>query len=250
MNPDLDGKVAIVTGGASGIGFAIAEDLARHGARVAICDIAGADAAAKRLDCAVGIQVDVSNEASVERAISEVLGVLGGVNILVNNAAQFTTITRAPMDRLPIGEWREVIDVNVTGTFLFSRAVLAPMRRAGGGRIVNITSGSVWSAPAMMLHYVTSKGAVTAMTRSMARELGPDNIAVNAVAPGFTLSSGVLEHRQDMLDTARDRARNARALQRDQLPEDIVGAVTFLCGDGARFISGQTLVVDGGAVMR
>jgi NAD(P)-dependent dehydrogenase (short-subunit alcohol dehydrogenase family) len=101
-----------------------------------------------------------------------------------------------------------------------------------------------------MLHYVTSKGALTAMTRSMAREMGPDNITVNAVAPGFTLSSGVIEKRQDMLETTAARARGARALQRDQLPQDIVGTVAFLCGDDGAFMTGQTLVVDGGAVMR
>lgn len=247
----LDGRVAIVTGGASGIGYAIAQDLAAHGARLAICDIAGAAAAAERLGPgAIGLDTDVSDETSVDAAVAAVIGAFGSADILINNAGLFTTITRAPFDTLPVDEWRRVLDVNVTGAFLFSRAVAAPMRRAGGGRIVNITSGSVWSAPAMMLHYVTSKGALTAMTRSMARELGADDITVNAVAPGFTLSAGVLEHRQDMLDTARDRARSARALQRDQAPDDIVGAVTFLCGDGGRFITGQTLVVDGGAVMR
>ena len=250
MSGDLAGKAAIVTGGASGIGFAIAQELASHGARVAICDIAGAQEAAARIDGAIGVPADVADEQSVERAVAETLAAFGSLDILVNNAGLFSTITRAPFDRLDVAEWRRVLDVNVTGAFLFSRAAWEPMRRAGGGRIVNITSGSVWSAPAMMLHYVASKGALTAMTRSMAREMGPDGITVNAVAPGFTLSSGVMEHRQDMLDTARDRARAARALQRDQVPEDIVGAVAFLCGEGARFVTGQTLIVDGGAVMR
>lgn len=248
---NLAGKVAIVTGGASGIGFAIAQELAERGARVAICDLAQAVDAAVRLGRdAIGIEADVSDEVSVQQAIDRVLAACGRIDILVNNAGLFTTITRAPFDTLPLDEWRRVLDVNVTGTFLFSRAVIAATRQAGGGRIVNITSGSVWSAPPLMLHYVTSKGAVTAMTRSLAREVGSDNITVNAVAPGFTLSAGVLENRRDMLETARERARLARALQRDQQPEDIVGAVTFLCGDEGRFITGQTLVVDGGAVMR
>lgn len=246
----LEGKVALVTGGASGIGFAIASDLAKNGARIAICDIANAEDAAKQIGSnAIGLHADVSDEGSVQAAVDAVIAAFGSIDILVNNAGLFTTITRAPLDQLPIDEWRRVLDVNVTGTYLFSRAVWPAMRRAGSGRIVNITSGSVWSAPPMMLHYVTSKGAVTAMTRSMAREMGADHITVNAVAPGFTLSSGVMENRKDMLETARDRARSARALQRDQMPEDIVGAVTFLCGDGGRFITGQTLVVDGGAVM-
>ncbi|UAJ12564.1 SDR family NAD(P)-dependent oxidoreductase [Glacieibacterium megasporae] len=251
---NLDGRVAIVTGAASGIGFAIARDLARQGARVAICDVADPTAAVATLRGegadVVGVRADIADEEAVAAAHAAVVAAFGRIDILVNNAGLFTTITRAPFDQLDVAEWRRVIDVNVTGTYLFSRAVWPSMRAAGGGRIVNITSGSVWSAPAMMLHYVTSKGALTAMTRSMAREMGPDNITVNAVAPGFTISDGVLEHRHDMLATAAGRARSARALQRDQAPGDIVGAVAFLCGDGSAFVTGQTIVVDGGAVMR
>ena len=250
----LKDRVAIVTGGGSGIGFEIARTLSEQGARVAICDVQDPDAAVCALvsagATAMGVQADVSDEQAVARATQSVLAAYGNIDILVNNAGMFSGITRAPFDQLDLTEWRRVLDVNVTGPYLFSRAVWEPMRRAGGGRIVNITSGSVWSAPPLMLHYVASKGALTAMTRSMAREMGSDNITVNAVAPGFTMSSGVIEHRQDMLETAAGRARSARALQRDQLPRDVVGTVTFLCGDGSAFITGQTIVVDGGAVMR
>ncbi len=249
----LQGKVAIVTGGASGIGLEIASDLGRQGAHVVVCDVADTAAAVARLmgegAVATGVRADISDPASVESAVAEVLKTVGRIDILVNNAGLFTGITRAPFDQLDVAEWKRVLDVNVTGPFLFSRAVWPAMRAAGGGRIVNITSASLFTAPPLMLHYVASKGALTAMTRSMAREMGPDQITVNAVAPGFTLSSGVLEHRQDMLETAADRARNARAFKRDQQPEDIVGTVTFLCGPGAAFITGQTLVVDGGAAM-
>ncbi len=250
---DLQGRVAIVTGGASGIGLEIASDLGRHGAHVVVCDLADTAAALARLagegTTATGVRVDVSDPASVDAAVTATLAAYGRIDILVNNAGLFTDITRAPFDQLDLAEWKRVLDVNVTGPFLFSRAVWAPMRAAGAGRIVNITSASIFTAPPLILHYVASKGALTAMTKSMAREMGVDGITVNAVAPGFTLSSGVMEKRQDMLATAAERARSARALRRDQAPEDIVGAVSFLCGDAAAFITGQTLVVDGGAVM-
>jgi NAD(P)-dependent dehydrogenase (short-subunit alcohol dehydrogenase family) len=252
--PMLKDRVAIVTGGASGIGLEIAHALAKHGARLAISDLQDAGGAIEGLRVAgataIGLQADISDEHAVEKALAAIIAAFGRVDILVNNAGLFSGITRAPFDQLDVAEWRRVLDVNVTGPYLFSRAVWGPMRQAGGGRIVNITSASIYTAPPLMLHYVASKGALTAMTRSMAREMGPDNITVNAVAPGFTMSSGVIEHRQDMLETAAGRARSARALQRDQLPADIVGTVAFLCGEESSFITGQTIVVDGGAVMR
>jgi NAD(P)-dependent dehydrogenase (short-subunit alcohol dehydrogenase family) len=251
---ELTGRVAIVTGGASGIGFEIARTLAQQGASIAICDVRDPAEAVDMLRSAgatvIGVQADIADEHAVAEANAAILAAFGGVDILVNNAGMFAGITRAPFDQLDVAEWRRVLDVNVTGPYLFSRAVWEPMRRAGRGRIVNITSASIYTAPPLMLHYVTSKGALTAMTRSMAREMGPDKITVNAVAPGFTLSSGVIEHRQDMLETTAGRARGARALQRDQMPQDIVGTVAFLCGDNSAFITGQTIVVDGGAVMR
>lgn len=249
----LRGKVAIVTGGASGIGLEIASDLGGQGAHVVVCDLADSTGAVARLigegTSAIAAQAEVSDPESVDAAVAAALTAHGRIDILVNNAGLFADITRAPFDQLDLAEWKRVLDVNVTGPFLFSRAVREPMRQAGAGRIVNITSASIFTAPPLMLHYVASKGALTAMTRSMAREMGPDNITVNAVAPGFTLSSGVVEKRRDMLETAAGRARGSRAIQRDQQPRDIVGAVTFLCGEGAAFITGQTLVVDGGAVM-
>ena len=216
---DLDGRVAIITGGASGIGFEIARRLAEDGASVAVADVQGSGAAADALSAAghtaLGVQVDVANDAAVVAARDAVFGTFGRIDILVNNAGLFADITRAPFDQLDVSEWRRVLDVNVTGPYLFSRAVWAAMRQAGGGRIVNITSASIYTAPPLMLHYVASKGALTAMTRSMAREMGADGITVNAIAPGFTMSSGVIEKRQDMLETTAGRARVARALPRD-----------------------------------
>lgn len=250
----MEGRVAIVTGAASGIGFEIAADLARRGARVAVCDVADTAPAVARLRAkgwtAAGFYMDVSDEAAVQSAFDGCVAEFGRLDVLVNNAGLFTTIARAPFDQLDPVEWRRVLDVNVTGVWLCCRAARSAMRSSGGGRIVNITSATVFSAPPSMLHYVASKGAVTSMTAALARELGADGIAVNAVAPGFTLSDGVHAHRAEGLDAQAARARAVRAIGRDQNPSDVVGAVAFFAGPDSAFVTGQTLVVDGGVVMR
>lgn len=250
----LEGRVAIITGGASGIGLEIAAELAARGAKVAICDAAPPDAAVARIRDlggeAIGLIADIANEAAVEAAVAGCLGAFGRLDVLVNNAGLFTTLARGPFDTLDPAEWRRVMDVNVTGTWLFCRAARPALRDAGNGRIINITSATAFSTPPSMLHYVASKGAVTAMTSALARELGEDGITVNAVAPGFTLSSGVHEHRAAGLDVSAARARAMRAIGRDQQPRDIVGAVAFFASADSAFITGQTLIVDGGAVMR
>lgn len=250
----LEGRTAIVTGAASGIGHEIAADLAARGARVLICDVADPAPAAARIreagGEAIGLTVDVSDETAVETAVRTCVQAFGGLDILVNNAGLFTTIARGPFDTLDPEEWRRVMAVNVTGVWLFCRAARAALKASGSGRIINITSATAFSAPPSMLHYVTSKGAVTAMTAAMARELGADGITVNAVAPGFTLSSGVQAHRAEGLEAQTARARAGRAIPRDQQPQDVVGAVAFFAGADSAFITGQTLIVDGGAVMR
>lgn len=250
----LQGKVALVTGAASGIGLELALDLSRRGARVLVCDMADPAAAVARIQAeggtAAGQVVDIASEAAAEAAIAACLDRFGRLDILVNNAGLFTTIGRGPYDQLDPAEWRRVMDVNVTGTWLMCRAARAALRASGAGRIINITSATAFSTPPSMLHYVTSKGAVTAMTSALARELGADQVTVNAVAPGFTLSSGVHEHRAEGLEASTARARASRALARDQQPDDLVGAVAFFASAESAFITGQTLIVDGGAVMR
>ena len=241
----LEGKVAIVTGGAQGIGRAIAEGLAAAGARIVIADLKGADEAARSFPDGVGLTVDVASEEDTARMAEETLARCGAVDILVNNAGLYASLAMRPFDQIPLEEWRRVMDVNVASMFLTCRAVVPAMRARGGGRIVNISSGTPFRGVPFLLHYVTSKGAIVAFTRALAKELGEDDVLVNCVAPGFTLSEGVRQH-PEVVEKLRDVSIAARTLQRDQEPEDVVGAVVFLAGPGAAFVTGQTIVIDGG----
>ena len=248
----LKGKVAIVTGGAMGIGKAVAARLAQDGAAVVIADLRKFDQAAAEIARAsgsrtLGLQVDVSSETEVARMAEETVKALGRIDILVNNAAVFSTIKLRPFEEIPIGEFRRVMEVNILGVWLCCRACIPHMRKGGYGRIVNLASGAPLKGLPLFLHYIASKGAVIAMTRSLAREAGKDGITVNALAPGFTLSENVAgdeAHRR-----AGDAAKATRAIPRDETPEDLVGTVSFLASTDAAFITGQTLVVDGGSAM-
>jgi NAD(P)-dependent dehydrogenase (short-subunit alcohol dehydrogenase family) len=241
----LAGKVAIVTGAAQGIGRAIAEELAGQGARIVVADLKGAEAAAEAFEGGVGLTVDVSSEDDVARMTAETVQRCGRIDILVNNAGLYASLPMRPFEQIPVAEWRQVMDVNVLSMFLTCRAVVPQMRAQGGGRIVNISSGTPFRGVPFVLHYVTSKGAIVAFTRALAKELGGDDILVNCVAPGFTLSDGVQEN-PDVVKALRDVSVSARTLKRDQEPGDVCGAVAFLCGPGAAFITGQTMVIDGG----
>jgi NAD(P)-dependent dehydrogenase (short-subunit alcohol dehydrogenase family) len=241
----LDGKVAIVTGGAQGIGRAIADALAAEGARIVVADLKGADEAAAGFPDGVGLTVDVASEDDVARMTSETIERCGAIDILVNNAGLYASLAMRPFEQIPVQEWRQVMDVNVLSMFLTCRAVVSHMRAQGGGRIVNISSGTPFRGVPFLLHYVTSKGAIVALTRALAKELGADEILVNCVAPGFTMSAGVQEH-PEVIEALRDVSIGSRTLKRDQVPADVAGAVAFLCGPGATFITGQTMVIDGG----
>jgi NAD(P)-dependent dehydrogenase (short-subunit alcohol dehydrogenase family) len=232
----LDGKVAIVTGGAQGIGRAIADGLEREGATVVIADLDPPEG---------GIRANVANESDVEAMVRETVDRHGGLDILVNNAGLYASLAMRPFTEIPLEEWRRVMDVNVASMFLTCRAAVPAIRERGGGKIVNISSGTPFRGVPFLLHYVTSKGAIVAFTRALARELGKDGIHVNCVAPGFTLSRGVQEH-PEVIEALRDVSVAARTIQRDQLPEDVVGAVVFLCTPAADFVTGQTMVIDGG----
>ena len=241
----LDGKVAVVTGAAQGIGRAIAEGLAAAGARIVVADLRGAGEAAQAFDGGVGVTVDVSKEDDVQRLVDETVSQCGGLDILVNNAGLYASLEMRPFDQIPLEEWRQVMDVNVASMFLTCRAAVPAMRERGGGRIVNISSGTPFRGVPFLLHYVTSKGAIVAFTRALAKELGKDKVLVNCVAPGFTMSAGVQAH-PEVIEKLRDVSVAARTLQRDQVPEDVVGAVVYFCGPGSDFVTGQTIVIDGG----
>jgi NAD(P)-dependent dehydrogenase (short-subunit alcohol dehydrogenase family) len=241
----LDGGVAIVTGAGQGIGNAIAHGLAAEGARIVVADLEGAEAAAAAFPDGVGLTVDVGDEGAVQLMVDETVERCGSIDVLVNNAGLYASLAMRPFTEIPLEEWRQVMDVNVASMFLTCRAVVPVMREHGGGRIVNISSGTPFRGVPFLLHYVTSKGAIVAFTRALAKEVGKDGVLVNCVAPGFTMSEGVKEH-PEVIEKLRDVSVAARTLQRDQLPEDVVGAVVFLCGPGSEFITGQTMVIDGG----
>ena len=232
----LKGKVALVTGGAQGIGAAIADGLRADGAEVVIADLNPPEG---------GIQADVADEAEVERMVDEVVARHDRLDILINNAGLYASLAMRPFTEIPLDEWRQVMDVNVASMFLTCRAAVPVMRANGGGKIVNISSGTPFRGVPFLLHYVTSKGAIVALTRALAKELGKDGIHVNCVAPGFTMSAGVEAH-PEVIEKLRDVSVASRTIQRDQVPEDVVGAVVFLCTPAADFITGQTMVIDGG----
>ncbi|PCH98714.1 MAG: dehydrogenase [Rhodobacteraceae bacterium] len=244
----LTGKRVIVTGGAGGLGRAFAQAFAQEGAKVIAADINvdGANETAELIKkeggIAYGAAVDVTNAGSIEALVDFAKTEMGGVDILVNNAAIYAGLKRQNFDEIDEALWDQVMAVNVKGYWMMVKGLAPELRAAGGGAIINIASATVMSGSPMWLHYVTSKGAAIAMTRSLARELGDDNITVNALAPGFTLTEASL----DLMDDAAEYGVNRGALKRAAGTTDMVGAALFLASRHAEFMTGQTLVVDGG----
>ena len=246
----LAGKSAIITGGAMGIGRALAEGLAAEGARIVIADRAGAEAAAAKMTAAgctaLGIACDVSSEEETMEMAARTIDAFGSIDVLVNNAGIYSSLAPGPFETQTAEEWRKILDVNVVGTFLRCKAVAAQMRKQRGGRIINLSSGTPFKGVPYLLHYVASKGAINAITKALAKELGADGILVNGIAPGFTLSDGVMDN-PVQLEKLKDISLRARTLQRDQVPADLVGAAVYFASADSAFVTGQTLVVDGGA---
>jgi NAD(P)-dependent dehydrogenase (short-subunit alcohol dehydrogenase family) len=247
----LKDKVAIVTGAATGLGLAIARKLAREGAKVVIADIRepqrGVEALVSDGLSAVAVEVDVASESSVEAMVQATVAAFGTVDILVNNAAISQEIKLTPFEQISRAEFVRMLSVNTVGVFLCCKAVSPILRAKKAGRIINLTSGTAFKGSPFLLHYIASKGAVMSMTRSLAREFGPDHVLVNAVAPGYTLSEGNLAN-VEFLAAHRKAAIENRSIPRDAWPDDISGAVAFLAGEDAGFITGQILAVDGGSV--
>jgi NAD(P)-dependent dehydrogenase (short-subunit alcohol dehydrogenase family) len=247
----LEGRVAIVTGAAQGIGWHYARALAGEGARVTMCDVLDCGPGAERIAQAVqGAHVvphacDISDEAQVASLVAETVERSGRLDVLVNNAAVFASLKPTRIEDIDVAEWDRVMAVNLRGMFLCCRAAIPAMRAQGGGKIINVASDTPLKGVPMMLHYVTSKGGVIGMTRAMARELGGDNIAVNCICPGLTLSEGVAATQEQRAENL-SRVRTMRSIKRDQLPEDLVGACLFLASSDSDFMTGQTVVVNGG----
>jgi NAD(P)-dependent dehydrogenase (short-subunit alcohol dehydrogenase family) len=248
----LKEKTAIVTGSRRGIGKAYARALAREGANVVVTDVVtdGLEETAREIQSYGGgvlsIKADVSSEVDAQKLADETAKRFGKIDILVNNAAYFSSLKRRPFFEIGVDEWDKVLSVNLRGVWLCSKAVFPHMKQQSKGKIINISSGTFFNGSPGMAHYVASKGAVIGLTRVLSRELGQYNITVNALAPGYTVTEGTLAMDDE---NYRKRAIDARSLKRNQIPSDLVGAMLFLCSEDSDFMTGQTVVVDGGRIL-
>lgn len=248
----LDGKVAIITGAATGIGNAIAKAYVCEGAKVVIADIRGAEEAAAEIgaDKALGVVANVADQDSTKAMAQAAIDRFGKIDILVNNAGIFTGLNYTPLEQLAVADWEKLMAVNVIGPWLCAAAVSPGMRENGGGRIINIASVIAHVGVPFMLHYVASKGAVSAMTRGMAREFAATKagITVNAISPGYTHSKNAMTNtgQHEQFEAV---AAQMRTIERPQAPEDVAGAALWLASDEASFVNGQNIIVDGGIFM-
>lgn len=247
----LEGRTAIVTGAAYGIGYAAAERFAAEGANVIIADIKGHEDAAERLlqssPNVMALRIDVRDDDSVTAGIDQVLKRFGSADILVNNAAISAELHPTPFEEQTIDDWRRVYEVNVLGVFRMCRAVSPHMRRAKWGRIVNIASGTAFKGAPGMLHYIASKGAILSMTRSLATEFGDDNVLVNCVSPGLTMTESVAAA-DHITGNFQEFAMSTRVLKRTATAEDVANAIFFFASADSSFVTGQTITADGGSV--
>ncbi len=248
----LSGRVAIVTGGGKGIGAAYSASLAKEGAKVVVADIDGdgANAIAKQIRSeggeAIAVVVDISEPESTKEMANAALSSLGRIDVLVNNASLMSVLPRRPWNEIPVEEWDRVMAVNLRGMFLCCLAVFPAMKAQGYGKIINISSGRILDGLPNRLHYTTSKAGVVGFTRALAREVGDDNICVNAISPGFTQSdTQMATSSAGYMKAHIDR----RCFKREQYPADLVGTVIFLSSAESDFMTGQLLNVDGGYSM-
>ena len=248
----LTGKTAIVTGAAQGIGAVYAKALAQEGAKVCLSDILdtapAVDAIREAGGDAIGMETDVTDTDACEAMVAETVSAFGAADIMVTNAALFAALKRRSFLEIDGDEWDKVMSINTRGVFNCVKAAAPEMKKKGYGKIINISSSTIYSGVPLMLHYVASKGAVDAMTKALARELGGDGITVNTIAPGFTMSDQI-EAQRDNLEFYVNLSLNSRAVKREQMPDDLLGALIFLASPESDFVTGQAIVVDGGMIM-
>jgi NAD(P)-dependent dehydrogenase (short-subunit alcohol dehydrogenase family) len=248
----LEGRVAIVTGGAKGIGRHYSRALAAEGARLMIADIADGTEVADEIarthgaNSAASAVTDVSDEGAVKALVARTMERFGKIDVLVNNAALFAPVQETKCTEIDAALWDRVMAVNLRGPFLMVKHVAPQMMTQGYGKIINIGSGSIFHGIPWMLHYVTSKGGILAMTRVLALELGEHGIRVNTLSPGLTMSETLMAENPGHVATARDRVVAARSLKRDQHPQDLLGALIFLASADSDFMTGQNVLIDGG----
>ncbi|MFC1868029.1 SDR family NAD(P)-dependent oxidoreductase [Thermodesulfobacteriota bacterium] len=246
----LKEKVVIVTGGAQGLGKAYVLRMAEEGARVVIADILDGSEVARAVEGnggeAMAINTDVTDEESTKVMAQKTLERFGRIDVLVNNAAFFANIVKKPFHEIPADEWDKMMSVNLKGPFLCAKAVYQQMKKQGKGKIINISSGTWYNGVPFFLHYVTTKAGIVGLSRSLAREVGDAGICVNSIAPGFTVTDILRENPQDPEEVLKGII-DSRCIKRTEVPEDLTGTVVFLASDDSDFITGQTILVDGGS---
>ncbi len=247
----LDGRVGIVTGAGRGIGAEYAKALAAEGAKVMVTDIVDTETTVNIIRQAggeaVGFHCDVTRPDDVQAMVDQTVKAFGKLDIMVTNAALFADLQQKSFLDIDEAEWDRVMQVNTRGVFTCVKAAVREMKKNGYGKIINIASGTVFKGTPMLLHYVSSKGAMVAFTRALSREVGGDGITVNCIAPGLTMSEKVVGDPQ--WEGVKDGNMATRAIKREEVPEDLLGTLVFFSSSDSDFITGQTLVVDGGSAM-
>ena len=249
----LQDKVVVVTGAGRGLGQAYAIEAARLGAKVMAGDILNCSDTVSRIEAgsgtALGVELDVTKMDTVSAMVENTIAAFGKIDVLINNAALYGGLTGGRFDMLDEDEWDRTMDVNVKGIWNCCKAVVPHMKNAGGGSIINVASLAATYGLPYALHYTTSKAAVIGMTRGLARELGRNEIRVNAIAPTAVLTEGTAEFFGDKTDGAMETIKSDQSLKRNPTPEDMIGTVMWLASEASGFVTGQTIAIDGGTVM-